>query len=76
MCWSLSLIGGAKAKMSTESTDIQDLFQHADQLFDENQFQEAIDILKKHPVSIFLKSLNIYLKKNRQIPIKSKPCFI
>lgn len=37
--------------MSTEKTEFQDLLQHADQLFDENQFQEAADILKKHPVS-------------------------
>lgn len=37
--------------MATESTDIQDLLQHADQLFDENQYQEAIDILKKYSVS-------------------------
>lgn len=37
--------------MSTENTDLQDLLQHADQLFDENQYQEAIDILKNYPVS-------------------------
>lgn len=37
--------------MSADNTDIQDLLQNADQLFDENQYQEVIDILKKHPVS-------------------------
>lgn len=34
--------------MSAESSD--DLLQNADQLFDENKFQEAVDILRKHPV--------------------------
>lgn len=47
---SLSLIGGAKAKMSTETSDLQDLLQNADQLFDENQYQEVVDILKKYSV--------------------------
>lgn len=37
--------------MSADKTDLQDLLQNADQLFDENQYQEVIDILKKHPVS-------------------------
>lgn len=33
-----------------EETDLQHLLQNADQLFDENQYQEAIDLLKKFPV--------------------------
>lgn len=36
--------------MSAENSE--DLLQNADQLFDENKFQEAVDILKKHPVII------------------------
>lgn len=36
--------------MSAESSDGQDLLQNADQLFDENKYQEAVDILKKHTV--------------------------
>nr|ACZ26275.1 hypothetical protein [Mayetiola destructor] len=35
--------------MSADHSDIQDLLQNADQLFDENQYQEVIDVLKKHP---------------------------
>lgn len=34
--------------MSAENSD--DILQNADQLFDENKFQEAVEILKKHPV--------------------------
>lgn len=34
-----------------EETDLQHVLQNADQLFDENQYQEAIDLLKKYPVS-------------------------
>lgn len=41
--------------MSAESSDSQHLLQNADQLFDENKFQEAVDILRKHPVNfVFL----------------------
>lgn len=39
--------------MSAVNLDLQDLLQNADQLFDENQYQEVIDILKKYPVSIY-----------------------
>lgn len=35
--------------MSAENSD--DVLQNADQLFDENKFQEAVEILKKHPVN-------------------------
>lgn len=46
--------------MSSENADLQDLLQNADQLFDENKYQEAVDILKKHPVSIstFIKHIS------------------
>ena len=37
--------------MSTDKTAENDLLQNADQLFDENQYQEAYDVLKKFPVS-------------------------
>lgn len=50
---SLALLGATKAKMSADNVDLSDLLQNADQLFDENQYQEVIDILKKHPVSTF-----------------------
>ncbi|XP_031624100.1 regulator of microtubule dynamics protein 1-like [Contarinia nasturtii] len=46
--WSLALIGGSKVTMA-EETDIQHLLQNADQLFDENQYQDAIDLLRKYP---------------------------
>ncbi|XP_055316040.1 regulator of microtubule dynamics protein 1-like isoform X2 [Sitodiplosis mosellana] len=46
--WTLTLIGSSKVKMA-EETDLQHLLQNADQLFDENQYQEAIDLLKKFP---------------------------
>lgn len=36
------------------SGELQDLLQNADQLFDENKYQEAVDILKKFPVIIHL----------------------
>lgn len=49
--WTLTLLGASTAKMSAEKTEFPDLLQHADRLFDEDQFQEAVDILKKHPVS-------------------------
>lgn len=48
----MTLIGAKKVNMAAENTELQDLLQHADQLFDENQYQEVVDILKKHPVSI------------------------
>lgn len=50
--------------MATESTDIQDLLQNADQLFDENQYQEAIDILKKYSVSNYHDRLILKQKIN------------
>lgn len=46
---------GIKQKAKTMSTENNDLLlQNADQLFDENQYQEVIDILKKHPVSFIV----------------------
>lgn len=57
---SLALLGATKAKMSADNTDVQDLLQNADQLFDENQYQEVIDILKKHPVSTNQLSINFH----------------
>lgn len=33
------------------STALDDILQNADQLFDENQYQEALDVLKKCAVS-------------------------
>lgn len=75
----MALIGAKKVNMSAESTDLQDLLQHADQLFDENQYQEVVDILKKHPVSKHAHThLNKYifkLLKKSFIRIRSK-CFI
>lgn len=47
----LPLIGANKAKMS-EELDLQHLIQNADQLFDENQYQDAYDLLKKFPVRL------------------------
>lgn len=37
--------------MSGEKSLLQDLLQSADQLFDENQYQEAIDQLDKYSVT-------------------------
>ncbi|XP_031638558.1 regulator of microtubule dynamics protein 1-like isoform X2 [Contarinia nasturtii] len=48
ICWSLAFFGGSKLKMAQE-TEIKHLLQNADQLFDENQYQDAIDLLKKYP---------------------------
>lgn len=51
---SFALLGVSKAKMSADNTtELQDLLQNADQLFDENKYQEVVDILKKYPVSEF-----------------------
>lgn len=35
------------------ATPLPDLLQNSDQLFDENQYQEALDVLNKHAVSIY-----------------------
>lgn len=40
-----------KTKMSTEKTNLDDILQNADQLFDQNQYQEALDVLKNCSVS-------------------------
>lgn len=50
ICWTITLLGVSKSNMSGDATELQHLLQHADQLFDENQYQEVIDILKKHSV--------------------------
>lgn len=34
----------------SEETDLQHVLQNADQLFDENQYQDAVDLLKKYSV--------------------------
>lgn len=49
ICRSLALIAGLKAKM-TEKSDTQHLLQNADQLFDQHQYEDAINLLKKYPV--------------------------
>lgn len=40
-------------KMTAENSALDDLLQNADQLFDENQYQEALDVLKKYSVRKF-----------------------
>jgi hypothetical protein len=39
------------AKSATMTKQLDEMLQHADQLFDENHHQDAIDLLKKWPVS-------------------------
>lgn len=37
-----------------DATDkLEEIKKHADQLFDENQFQEAVNLLKTYPVSSY-----------------------
>lgn len=37
-----------------DTTDkLEEIKKHADQLFDENQFQEAVNLLKTYPVSSY-----------------------
>lgn len=38
---------------SKMATPLSDLLQNADQLFDENQFQETLDVLSKHEVLFY-----------------------
>lgn len=49
---SLSLISEKKkVKMSEENTELTDVLTHADQLYDENRYHEAYELLKKYSVS-------------------------
>lgn len=49
---SLSLISEKKkVKMSEENTELTDVLTHADQLYDENHYHEAYELLKKFNVS-------------------------
>lgn len=63
---SLSLISeNKKVKMSEENTELTDVLTHADQLYDENHYHEAYELLKKFSVSIliycilYIKNLNL-----------------
>lgn len=42
-----------QVKNSKMATPLSDLLQNADQLFDENQFQETLDVLSKHEVLLY-----------------------
>lgn len=57
---SLSLFSSKESKQESPKTTkmadetvktLSETIQHADQLFDENNFQEAYDLLQKYPVS-------------------------
>lgn len=48
----LSFTSQSKPTMSSEKSALDDLLQNADQLFDENQYQEALDALNKYTVLI------------------------
>lgn len=45
--------------MSIEKSVLDDLLQNADQLFDENQYQEALDALEKYTVFEILRKKNL-----------------
>lgn len=54
----LAVWSASKIKMSAEYFDKQNLLQNADQLFDENKYQEAVNLLKKHPVKSLVDCVN------------------
>lgn len=47
--------------MSEENTELTDVLTHADQLYDENRYHEAYELLKKFTVSNLVDKLTKYL---------------